>query len=134
MTIHAFTELHNDYPAFVNLSEPESGVFRLTVRSQGNAGRDVGGISLTRDQLLNLVNDARAYLGVSPQQPAGANVKQMVDRFLGWKLPDTFYPDCFISFDRERAKSNGSWPIGTNLLNADEARALFEHVLRDPAA
>jgi hypothetical protein len=53
----------------------------------------------------------------------------MVNRFLGWRLPDTFGPDCFVSFDRERAKANGSWPIGTNLLTADEARAMLEYVL-----
>jgi hypothetical protein len=193
MTIHAFTELHNDYPAFVNLSESEPGVFKLTVRSKGNGGRDVGMIALPREQLMNLVNDAAEHLDGEPQQteknkaiaasrnfeaegrraqildmalrtpgmtghedvlaaatayhahitnqpvvkawtPAmGPDVKQMVDRFLGWKLPDTFYPDCYVIFDRERAQANGSWPVGTNLLTADEARAMFEHVLRNPA-
>lgn len=53
----------------------------------------------------------------------------MVNRFLGWKLPESFGPDCFVHFDRERATKNQSWPIGTNLLNADEARAMLEHVL-----
>lgn len=58
--------------------------------------------------------------------------KQMdaiVSRFLGWRLPPTFSPDCFVTFDRERAMANQSWPIGTNLLTADEARAMLEHVL-----
>lgn len=53
----------------------------------------------------------------------------MVNRFLMWKLPPTFGPDCFVSFDREKAKANQSWPVGTNLLTADEARAMLEHVL-----
>jgi hypothetical protein len=53
----------------------------------------------------------------------------MVNRFLMWKLPPTFGPDCFVSFDREKAKSNQSWPVGTNLFSADEARAMLEHVL-----
>lgn len=53
----------------------------------------------------------------------------MVNRFLMWKLPPTFGPDCFVSFDREKAKANQSWPVGTNLLGADEARAMLEHVL-----
>lgn len=63
---------------------------------------------------------------------AAFDKKQMdavVNRFLGWKLPQTFGPDCFVSFDREKAKANQSWPIGTNLLTADEARAMLEHVL-----
>lgn len=58
------------------------------------------------------------------------DIKTLVDRFLSWKLPETFYPDCFISFDRERAKQNGSWPIGTNLLTAEQAKAMFEHALQ----
>jgi hypothetical protein len=53
----------------------------------------------------------------------------MVNRFLMWRLPPTFGPDCFIAFDRERAKANQSWPVGTNLLTADEARGMLEHVL-----
>jgi hypothetical protein len=64
--------------------------------------------------------------------PAGiteALLKEMVNRFLGWKLPETFGPDCFVTFDREKAKANHSWPIGTNLLSAIEARQMLQHVL-----
>lgn len=60
----------------------------------------------------------------------------MVNRFLGWKLPVTFSPDAGVSFrptgymmSREESHSKGWWPMGTNLLNADEARAMLEHVL-----
>lgn len=55
----------------------------------------------------------------------------MVSRFLGWKLPKTFSPDCWISFSlpKENYEKPGFWPVGTNLLNADEARAMLEHVL-----
>ena len=53
----------------------------------------------------------------------------MVNRFLMWRLPENFWPDCFVSFDREKAKANQIWPVGTNLLGADEARAMLEHVL-----
>jgi len=56
-------------------------------------------------------------------------ISRLVDRFLGWKLPQTFSPDCYVSFDRERAKANHGWPIGTNLLTASEAREMLEHVL-----
>jgi hypothetical protein len=59
---------------------------------------------------------------------ARPDVKHMVDRFLGWKLPATFSPDCGISFDG-RGYDRG-WPTGTNLLNAEEARAMFEHALQ----
>lgn len=62
-------------------------------------------------------------------------ISAMVDRFLGWKLPKTFGPDCGISFKpsngmtREEAYEKvGWWPIGTNLLTATEAREMLEHV------
>lgn len=58
-------------------------------------------------------------------------ISTLVNRFLGWKLPDTFGPDCYVSFDREKAKANNGWPIGTNLLTATEARSMFEHALAD---
>lgn len=54
----------------------------------------------------------------------------MVSRFLGWKLPQHFYPDCHISFDREKASQlPHSWPVGTNLLTAEQARRMLEHVI-----
>lgn len=62
---------------------------------------------------------------------------EMVDRFLTWKLPKDFSPDHCISFDRESAQrlcddTNGvSWPTGTNLLSASQARAMLEYVLQD---
>ncbi len=64
------------------------------------------------------------------------DVKFMVNRFLGWPLPKTFSPDCGISFDgRKNDEWNKSkqWPIGTNLLTADEAKEMFEYVLKSAA-
>lgn len=55
-------------------------------------------------------------------------LSKLVDRFLGWKIPQTFGPDCYISFDREKAVQNNGWPIGTNLLNAEEAKAMIEYL------
>jgi hypothetical protein len=67
-------------------------------------------------------------------QPAAQHdiVKDAVNRFLGWKLPKDFGPDCGISFDGRKDdefNKNKSWPIGTNLLTADQAKAMFEHCL-----
>lgn len=61
----------------------------------------------------------------------------MVDRFLGWPLPKTFRPDCGISFDGRKDdewNKNKTWPVGTNLFNAEEARAMFEYVLAGSSA
>lgn len=57
-------------------------------------------------------------------------IDTMVDRFLGWRLPEDFGPDGYITFDREKAKQNSNfWPVGTNLLTATQARAMIEHML-----
>jgi hypothetical protein len=187
MTIRAYTEPHNDYPAYVNLGESKDGLFTLTVRSQGNGGRDTGTIRLTREDLLNLVNDACVHLDgdvsgqaddrqheakqmtitadrtvessgmrahalemalrtpnitgyggvlaaatayqahITGQPAAGPDVGLMVNRFLGWKLPQDFAPDAGISFTPVSWPLG--WPVGTNLLSANQARAMFEHVL-----
>jgi hypothetical protein len=53
-------------------------------------------------------------------------IKHMVDRFLCWNLPETFRPDCGISFQRLHLQ-NG--PIGTNLFTAVEAEVMVRHML-----
>lgn len=51
-------------------------------------------------------------------------IKNMVDRFLCWKLPRDFAPDCGISFEE-----GAWWPTGTNLLHAGQAKEMIEHLL-----
>jgi len=61
------------------------------------------------------------------------DINAMVNRFLGWKLPKDFQPDSGISFSDINHRFFGgyekSWPTGTNLLTAEQARAMFEHAL-----
>ena len=60
-------------------------------------------------------------------------IKHMVDRFLGWRLPQNFQPDGGVSF--EPAFNAGTphegrhEPTGTNLLDATQAEALVRHML-----
>lgn len=60
------------------------------------------------------------------------NLDAMVDRFLCWKLPKNFTPDSFISFAPEKHDTWGgypnSWPTGTNLFDAGQAREMLAHV------
>lgn len=57
-------------------------------------------------------------------------IEHMVTQFLGWKLPEDFYPDCHVSFDsRSASEWPHSWPIGTNLFNADQVKAMVAHML-----
>lgn len=65
----------------------------------------------------------------SPEQ-----VKHMVDRFLGWRLPENFSPDCGISFKKTHSET-GPWgpqryePIGTNLFDAQQATEMVRHMI-----
>ena len=58
------------------------------------------------------------------EQAVGGVTSDMVGRFLAWKLPKDFAPDGGISF-----KECAWWPMGTNLLHADQAREMLEHVV-----
>ena len=51
----------------------------------------------------------------------------LVDRFLQWKLPDSVCSDLCVT-DREYAKRYPGTRCGTNLLTADEARLMIEHI------
>ena len=55
--------------------------------------------------------------------------KAMVNRFLGWKLPEDFSPDAGISFKpaEYQAPDNPHWPVGTNLFTADQVLQMFNH-------
>ena len=71
-----------------------------------------------------LGQDEEGYLVVK-----NTELEQMVSRFLSWKLPEDFAPDCHISFDKGRTSQlPHSWPIGTNLLDARQAKAMLEEV------
>ncbi len=64
-----------------------------------------------------------------------STINAMVDRFLGWRLPDNFNPDGGITFKRESDYEHPKFgrtkyePIGTNLFNADQAKEMFEYAL-----
>ena len=64
-------------------------------------------------------------------------INHMVQRFLMWKLPESFCPDAGISFKPEY---NVEWnakqglppqrhqPVGTNLLDAMQAEEMVRHI------
>jgi hypothetical protein len=73
----------------------------------------------------------------SPMPPGiemnNGQIKHMVDRFLGWRLPEGFNPDAGISFKREfnehTAHPMKHEPVGTNLLDATQAEAMLRYVV-----
>jgi hypothetical protein len=63
-----------------------------------------------------------------------AQIKHMVDRFLGWKLPEDFNPDGGISFKKTFNDHRPEWnckhePMGTNLLDARQAEAMVRYLI-----
>lgn len=59
-------------------------------------------------------------------------IKHMVDRFLGWKLPSNFSPDAGISFkadfNEHTAHPMKHEPSGTNLFDATQALAMVRYM------
>ncbi len=62
-----------------------------------------------------------------------AQIKHMVDRFLGWKLPEDFHPDAGISFkptfNDHLPTPMKHEPSGTNLFHAQQAEAMVRHMI-----
>jgi hypothetical protein len=61
-------------------------------------------------------------------------ITHMVNRFLQWRLPKDFQPDCGIQFDANAAKklnpNNHTYePVGTNLLSADQAKEMVRFII-----
>jgi|HubBroStandDraft_5_1064220.scaffolds.fasta_scaffold444005_3 hypothetical protein len=64
-----------------------------------------------------------------------AEIKQMVNRFLAWRLPQPWNPDNGISYQRPNyahQPSDSDWPTGTNLFDATQAEAMVRHMLGLP--
>ena len=92
------------------------------------SGRDVQTYAQRVAHMDVLLAAARASL--VPREPT---IAEMVNRFLAWPLPKDFRPDCGISFDGredDEWNKNKTWPVGTNLFTADQAREMFEHVMQ----
>jgi hypothetical protein len=61
-------------------------------------------------------------------------VKHMVDRFLGWRLPENFNPDGGISFQKTHSERGPFGPqkyepSGTNLFDATQADAMVRYMI-----
>lgn len=61
-----------------------------------------------------------------------AQIKHMVERFLGWELPKNFNPDGGITCKRPNYAPNVHWaPVGTNLFDMEQATAMVEYMLEE---
>ena len=99
-------------------------IYRLRAAVKGPEGYDSWQDAATAERIRRVKAEAA--------QPAQAVTDDMVNRFLGWQLPKDFHPDGGISFDGRKDdewNKDKTWPIGTNLLTAYQARAMLEHVI-----
>lgn len=65
-------------------------------------------------------------------------IKQMVNRFLGWRLPEDFRPDYGISFEpffnvewnaKQGKPPQRRTPTGTNLFTSTQAEAMVRYII-----
>lgn len=59
-------------------------------------------------------------------------IKHMANRFLAWRLPERFNPDCGISYTKPNhpAFQDGTMgPTGTNLFDATQAEDMVRHMI-----
>lgn len=121
------------------VDQAESPSLRQIALNQ--AAHDCRGAQSAQD----VVKRAEVYLdfigGKSAAFPTEAQIKHMVERFLGWRLPADFKPDAGISFKAEFNFNENTGhpmrhePMGTNLFDATQAAAMIRHMLADlPAA
>jgi hypothetical protein len=67
------------------------------------------------------------------EQMTDTQVKHMVERFLGWRLPESFNPDGGISFKKtfndHMPQPMKNEPTGTNLFDFDQATAMVLYMI-----
>lgn len=95
------------------------------------------GAKIARDNARGKIWALEGYLlrsKLASARPIGdGQVKHMVDRFLGWRLPANFSPDAGISFKAEFNEHTACpmkhEPVGTNLFDATQAKAMIRYLI-----
>lgn len=77
-TVYAHTPPGSDFPPFVNLSRQRDGTYTLTVRSEGNDGRDMGSIKLSPEAVEALTIAALADLYGETPATIGMNFGEAI--------------------------------------------------------
>ena len=81
---------------------------------------------MTDAQIEELVSKLKIAFGVATTDSL---IREMVSRFLCWKLPADFSPDAGISFSAKYEHESPHWPSGTNLLHAGQAEEMVRHMI-----
>ena len=89
-----------------------------------------GGVAPSNKIIGGLQEAVRGEFTAVHIRPTDALVKHMVERFLGWRLPEDFHPDDGISFSRTGINGvSYPMPMGTNLLDYTQAEAMVRYML-----
>lgn len=134
------------YEAVTDAADPVAEEMRVAraIADAGNGGRIIEDLSQVymggSDYPINCVKLAKAAIGATDRaKPTDAQIKHMVDRFLGWRLPENFNPDCGISFKKTYNENTPSGPqkhepTGTNLFDAEQATVMVRYMLEAPSS
>jgi len=134
------TKMLHDYASAAITWRPSKALLRAweDVQNATDKARRLEDKLKNRDKcsFIGPMRDCPTHGKVKGLSMEKAMIDKMVDRFLGWKLPKDFSPDGGISFKPTKPyegdeSGNSWWPIGTNLLTADQARAMIEHMLTE---
>lgn len=122
--------------ALKNLKAEVSGLvaFEPLVRDAiGNTNYNV--LMLSKNEAVVILSKQQ---GNTEMKLTDAQIKHMVDRFLGWRLPENFTPDCGISFkascNENTAYPSKHEPTGTNLFSATQAEAMVRYMIEGNTA
>lgn len=86
-------------------------------------------MAITDKQVEEMTEKLRVHFGSASK---GELIAMMADRFLSWKLPEHFAPDGGITFKPTKPYNYnelGWWPVGTNLLTAEQAKDMIRYML-----
>jgi hypothetical protein len=98
-----------------DLREPQRGALLEHQAAKLDEVRDALGIVNERQKAIDAMYDRLKHV----------HIPEMVERFLAWPLPEDFAPDAGIEFKPTHPFGSPSWPTGTNLFDANQARAMI---------
>ena len=77
--LHAYTESGHDYPAYISINCDDASKHTITVRSRGDAGRNVGVIEVSPEQLETLACDLLDALNKPAPAPLDPRARVLHD-------------------------------------------------------
>lgn len=91
------------------------------------------GLDLSLDDQAKVIENTRRAVTEALATSQARTISHMVNRFLGWRLPENFNPDAGISFtpcfNEHLTHPTRHQPTGTNLFDATQAEAMVRYMV-----